>query len=263
MAESLLKLGLQAKKEANLEQAKDYLEQAGKLNCHMAFFWIGYMYYQGQLPQDYAKAKEYFQKAIDLNDPEALHYVGCIYRNGNTQFRDRELGKQYIEKAAELKYPDALRALGRMYLYSEDVEPDYVKSKQYFEEAIKMYQLNLPNDITSLINLSEMYFDGNGLDKPNFSMAISLRIQAYQISKDEHQIDRLAYIIASGPIELKKNFVNMYIDQLNTCEEQKQKITQLESENKHLQAQLDYRPDGPGYQQAKDDWQLLTKKGRN
>jgi len=47
---------------------------------------------------------------------------------------------------------------------------------------------------------------------------------------------------------------------INLLQDSENKVTQLEHQNKILQTQLDYEPDGPGYKESKEHFESLLEK---
>jgi len=184
------------------------------------------------IEQDYKKAIEYYLMAIEKGNDIAIHNIGDMYRHGHGVKKDYNKAIEYYLMAIEKGNASALNNLGYMYEHGKGVAVDYKRAIEYYLMAIEK-----GNDVNAMLNLGDMYENGNGV-KTDYKKTIEYYLMASE--KGSHDYDER--IIAIDPYG--------YIREL----------LKIEKENKLLKDEIDelmYRPEGPGYIEAKTRFESM------
>lgn len=105
--------------EELLEKAFNYIKNGANLGFDKAYFWLGYMYFQGEGTRINDKETiKSLLKAIKVDNDNTImaeYTLGMIYLEGNKNGIDVEENKEYglklIKNAAEKGYEDAINKL--------------------------------------------------------------------------------------------------------------------------------------------------------
>lgn len=82
----------------DLLKAREYFEQAAKLNHLKAINTLGAMYQSGiGVKKDYVKAREYYQQTASQNDSIGINSLECMYRYGLGVEKDLEKANELAE----------------------------------------------------------------------------------------------------------------------------------------------------------------------
>lgn len=164
-----------------------------------------------------------------------------LYDLGNIYLRDLEMpdkGTRYYNEAFNLDNIHIINAIARKYLWGYGrLDEDHVKARESYERSIAIK----PNP-DAYANLARIYRAGLGVPA-NPTQAILFSIQEYLVSEDNRPA-KLANDVKLAVQENPDQFVIEYIGLLKRIEE--------------LERQIYYQPEGPGYLQAKEDFQRLT-----
>lgn len=229
-------------------------------------------------------ATPFLQQAADHGHVEAAYLLGWIYTY-RYPYTDRAEWNCVHLMALKLfhsipNHPLALYELGKIYsiIFTSDVvERNCPKAKEYFDQVIERFSTPLPWTqpvagsmevprsgsknpskieaeavARSSIHLSSLYLVGDGVSK-DVPKAIQLYVAGCRYAQIAHIADW--YLMKLDQIRrlASNEFVNYFIGVLDEVET-------LRQENKALRTELDYRPDGPGYHQAQEEFYALAEK---
>ena len=225
-AEELYQRGLQAFQEQNIQQGFECLRQAAKLNHADALYELGRRYAHTTGFNNVNEEVQCYQKAADLGHPGAMNQLGyfLVFRGDSPLPKDPERAKILFEKSYELsKDPEALINLAKLYIYGRK-EPEFPrdipKAMSFFAQANK-----------ELLHTNTPRFGNNA------TMAFKEAVHY-----------RYAHIFPF--------IMNMMEDN----QKFQQQIADHQKEIKHLQAQVKYQPEGPGYLEAKEEFETLQSR---
>ena len=134
---------------------------------------------------------------------------------------------------------DAMTKLGYMYRSGTGVQQDYNKAKQLYEKAIEL------GNSTAMNNLGKMYQEGKGVQQ-DYNKALQLYIRYYKLTQDSGILN-----IINTQEELQKLMLNM-CDEYMQLQEQHKKLQQ---DHERLKLEVLYQPGGPGYEEAKKEFE--------
>lgn len=165
--------------EIDYAKALEWFEKAASLGHSDSIFCMGYIYSNGGYGVDADKNKglEYYTKAAENGSNSALFNIGLMYENGEDGFtQDYAKAMEYYEKAAEGGYTRAMARLGYKYQTGIEgyMEPDYAKAFEYYDMGIDNGDLSDTYVLDCYTNKGVMYYNGNGLDAPDYDTAVSL-----------------------------------------------------------------------------------------
>ena len=209
--------------------------------------------------QNIQQGFECLRQAAELNHADALYELGRRYATG---FNNVNEEVQCYQKASDLAHPGAMNALGYFLAFRGDspLPKDPNKALALFEQS---YQLK-PNRDT-LLNLATLY--AYGCKDPVFirdiPKAMTLLIRADREFPQEARrytgVQLKFRDISSQLCRYVFSYVTSLVDDNQKFQQQ---IADQQKEIKHLQAQVKYQPEGPGYLEAKEEFETLqtTKK---
>lgn len=197
---------------------------------------------------------EYLQQAADLNHVEAIYELGKRYGHGINV--ERQI--QCYQKAADLGHPGAMNVLGYFLAFRGDspLPKDPHRARKLFE---KSYELDKNTD--AFIYLVKLYAEG--CKEPEFPKnipkAMSLLVQAdKELSSRDQNVNLKASIIFRETVSHQyKHIFSFVVNLMEDNQKLQEQVLDLQKENKHLEAQILYQPDGPGYLEAKEEFENL------
>lgn len=206
--------------------------------------------------KDYKLAIQCFEEAAKFNHPNALFRLGFMYSLGEGISQDHNRAKEYYEKAGQLKHSKALNNLGYMYDLGEGVPQDYQMAQKYYEKAIELGDVNSMNNLAILI-FELNYFVGQNIPNiqtklTNISRGIQLLLQAYQKSGQHKYLNTLYKYLKED-----KNMFTTFVENYFHIQEEN---TALYERIKDLENQIYYQPGGPGYFEAKSNFESLKEQ---
>ncbi len=180
------------------------------------------LYYES-IEKNYELMNKYYLMAIDKQNSVAMNNLGYYYQNIDKNY---ELMKKYYLMAIDKGNSSAMNNLG---FYYKKIENNYELMDKYYLMAIKN-NINIIYIIKNIINELMIYNNKN----PNQIKNILTIIFNY----DNREINDYMYDIYKDVI------LKTIKETLNENKEQKLIIEDLK-----------YRPDGVGYQEAKEDFE--------
>jgi regulator of replication initiation timing len=258
-AEALFQGGLQECHQERYEAGISKFKQASSMGHGQATHYVGQMYKAGDgVKLDLHQAKVYYELSIKQGNTDALLSLGHYYEY-NSDPSDNNLAIDLYQQAADQGNIEGLRRLAELYLYIGRLQDSeyFIKCRHTLEEAIRRQ----PNNNLAYDDLANLYHCGYGVEK-NPIQAAQLITEGYsRITDDHHQQDR-EYILSfrsicnSRPRELFQSYVKLS----NMVSQLQQENQKLRQDNTDLRMELYYCPDGPGFEQAKADFQSLVEK---
>lgn len=148
--------------EKYYDTAFDYLKRAYENKNPSSFFYMGYVFYNGELGKaiDKSKAFEYLLVGVQNDDIYSMRMVGNAYIKGEELQRNIDLGIELLEKAASAGNEIAALDLAKHYLFGLYIDRDIDKSVKYYKVAADLGNAEALNEIATY------YFQGsNGFAK--------------------------------------------------------------------------------------------------
>ena len=143
-------------KEANLQTALEYYQEADEQGDLLAPVMLGKMYCNGLgVPQDFENARQYLQKAADNGIPQALVMLGDLYFEGLGVPADHAMAEKYYEEAGNGNEYEGVRLLRLGIIRNESGDPE--SALQYFRQAADN------GETQALVEMAAMYRDGYGV----------------------------------------------------------------------------------------------------
>ena len=228
--------------EADFIKAEKFYMKSIEGENHEAMYNLGFIYTIWK--SEHEKAKELFYKAIERGNCNAMKMLGCMYYCGEGFTVNYTKAKQLYEQAIDVgQHPGAMYQLGILYYRGNGVEMDIKKAKDLLKKAIK----------GGYRNAYHMYFELCEEQKANYDKLAKIAYSLYLQHDSTYLLNKLyhkrTYLIAKveEEIELKKE------------------IKRLKAKVEALQVEIDYRPGGKGYEQAKEDFnsRLVRQETKN
>jgi TPR repeat protein len=223
--------------------------------------------------KDKLKSIKYYEMAVEKGNQAAMINLGLLYsREG--RYKDIQKSIKYYEMAIAVKNTNAMNNLGDLY-YKEEKCKDILKAIMYYKMAID------ENDAMGMINLAELYYENE--EHKNVLEAIKLfskaeRMENVVMTHGTIHVGRvlLGNAFAQGPplarhgllqIMSNGNDIVKYTTQLceeleiktKCLEEMKRENDNIKRENEELKTEIKYSPDGEGYEEAKEEYEALSK----
>ena len=209
--------------ELKYQIARELLEKEIDNNNYTTMNNLGYMYHFGTgVKIDYQKAKLLYEKAIEGGNREAFYNLGCMYHYGEGVEVDYENAKKLYEKAIELGHCDAISQIAYMYQKGRGVKQDYNMAKELYEKAFEAGNKNFYNEYLDLCNHDNEY----------------------------ERVDACAYSFYLKYND-KELLEKLYKRATNIIIKIKEENRDLKAQVQILQNEIDYRPGGKGYEEAK------------
>ncbi|MBR2844837.1 MAG: SEL1-like repeat protein [Solobacterium sp.] len=159
-------------KEANLQTALSYYQEADEQGDLLAPVMLGKMYCNGiGVPQDFVTARQYLQKGADNGIPQALIMLGDLYFEGLGGPADHAAAEKYYEEAGYGGEREGLRLLRLGIIRNEAGDPE--RGLQYFRQAADA------GDTYALVEMAAMYRDGYGVSV-DYARSIDLLNEAVE-----------------------------------------------------------------------------------
>lgn len=105
--------------QSDLDKGFYYIKKGAELGWEKAYYWLGYMYFQGEgTEMNDKEAEKWLLKAIEFDNENTMmaeYLLGMIYlegeKNGIDVKENKEYGLELIKKSAEKGYEDAINVL--------------------------------------------------------------------------------------------------------------------------------------------------------
>lgn len=148
--------------DKDIKKAFRYFKQAADRGNARSQYMLHYFYFFEKDYKNYELGKQYLEKSAEQGDVLAQILLAKCYIGSFGFDEEDEKFVYWISKAADQGNPEAQRALGEAYL-KLDNEAALPKS---YPDAIKwLEQAAAQNDLRALINLAEVYFDDEGIER--------------------------------------------------------------------------------------------------
>ncbi len=177
----------------NLKESISYFQKSAEMGNSMAQNWLGYIYKQETQVFNPFKSFYWFSKSAEQNDNYGMRNLAELYFDGIGNAKDLALSYDWFLKSAENEDVKSMSWLGYMNHYGYGVEKNIEKAREwykkasdlgdlyssynlgltYFEEkkyseAIDWFEIAAEKEYPeALVKLGEMYFYGQGIDKPD------------------------------------------------------------------------------------------------
>jgi len=164
--------GLEYYFDNDYKNALFYFNKAAELGDKDAFYYLGYMYKEGEgVLQDYKKANYWFTKGAEKGEMYSQYYLGLHYLKGNGIDQNGLKALEFLTKAANQGLGHAYRFIGEIYYCGVGVTQNYIKAFQSFTKATDISETNSHSDPDSEYYLGEMYKEGLGVQQ-NYKKAL-------------------------------------------------------------------------------------------
>ena len=145
-----------AAQSTELEQAIEQLRLEAEQGDASAQIFLGGMYYNEGVPQDYQEELKRDRRAAEQGDAKAQSFLNFMYCWGEGVRQDYQEALKWYRPAAEQGEASAQYTLGFMYASGQGLPQDY-------QEAVKWYRLAAEQGVASAqYNLGVMYDNGEG-----------------------------------------------------------------------------------------------------
>jgi hypothetical protein len=224
-------------------------------------FQEGYKLYDRGGREELNKSFSLFQQAAALGNADATYYLAKIYQWGFARGIPSNLDESQRLFNSIPDYPLVLLDSGKRFYYGEGVERDYAKAREYFERIIERYSKTSSKVEAEAVAvatgcLSEMYYRGYGVPI-NRDKAINLYVSGYKYAVIANRID---YFRTLKPVVSHNDLMEHILTLQTHIDTLQHKVTTLERDNESLRTELEYRPEGPGYNQARDEFYHLAER---
>lgn len=141
----------------NPNRAVEYFIKSAELDCDLAKYQLGKLFYRGEhLTKDAKEALRWLEDAVKDGNHYAAYLAGKIYLTED-EVMDAEKAVRYFKIAAEHENSYAQYQLAKMYLFGNGVPKDEAKAMEYLNASAEngnQYAEKLRNSIHSNRNLS-------------------------------------------------------------------------------------------------------------
>lgn len=188
----------------------------------------------------------------------AFYILSEIYDNGYGSIKmDEKLGREYLDKSANL---GNTYACWKVVEYIECCKYDRFNDMASFEDKARIIELlhiieNKKHEPYVQYLLADNYLCGNGCEQDLIKSMQYLSMALKKENEDDKADER---DILHRNIRDKICTVQI-VDSIVELGKLKIENEKLKEENERLQTELDYRPDGKGYLEAKNDFEDLVK----
>jgi len=180
--------------DKSIKEAYDLIVSASQKGYSNALVMLGGWYFTGGnnlVKKDLDKAFECFQKASQIdNNPQGNYYLAMFYEY---YYKDMEKAVEYYDKAAKNKEVRAMSYLGHLHYEGISVKQDYSKALFWFYKYLDTGN----NDSLILYQISEMYLNGNGVNK-DIEKAQFYKKRAVEAGYDKDNINGDGKIVLTG-----------------------------------------------------------------
>ncbi|GBB93155.1 hypothetical protein RclHR1_02120007 [Rhizophagus clarus] len=154
-----LRVGTYYKKKKDFEKAFSWHEKAAENGNHIAQFYLGLIYKNGQgITTDYIKAFELFEQSAKGGYPNGIAMLGYCYSNGVGTRINKKKAIELYQEAASLGHNRARYILALAYKDGEHLKKNHNKA---FELAKKSAE---GGDVDGMFMVAYCYCDGFGTD---------------------------------------------------------------------------------------------------
>ncbi|AYV81957.1 MAG: hypothetical protein Harvfovirus86_2 [Harvfovirus sp.] len=198
----------------------------------------------GYLKIDYDEALKWYLNAAEKNNTNAINIIASYYIKGRAVQINYSLAINWYERAVALGDCHAMNHLGLIHKRGLGVNKDN-------PTALKWFKLAADHGSTdALWNIADQYETSQ--DLRNALKYYTIAYHNYKIIKNK--------MLCKKKIEHLMRSQDMNIEILQEWIMFKDENKTLKDEIDSLTTELSYRPDGPGYQQAKDEFESLSNK---
>ena len=243
-------------KNDNDEIIKYYESEIFKSNNGNLMYGLGYYYDNNR---KFKEAKKYYKIAIQNDHIYAMYCLGFLYdNNGNNR-----KAKKYYRMAIQKGHVYAMYQLGTMY----NNNANYKKAKKYYLMAIQK------GNVSAMNNLGVLYHNIGKYKKTikYYKMAIQNGLvmtmdslgQLYESNGNHIKAIKYFEMAIKNGYDSKHNLSEVLKanqDILIQYIEKKIEHTQRIAELEEYATELEYRPNGIGYERAKEEFESLQKK---
>ena len=176
--------------------------------------------------------------------PASLHLLATCYEKGIGTTRDDAKCLEFLHKASDLGEARACSCLGYRYRNGPGVPQD-------MDRALNLYRKSgTPN---SLWNLATHHQETD----PETAMEYFVRAWAlYPPGRDRDECKQRILAMTARNGDLMMGMLQQLIHHRRETEDQRTRIAELEAQVESLHTELTYRPGGPGFREAREDFEL-------
>jgi len=198
----------------------------------------------GYLKIDYSEALKWYIRAANANNTNAMNIVASYYRKGKATDVNYVEALKWYQKAIIMYDHHAMNNMGLLYKTGLGVPQDNNEALKWFQEASEY------GSIDALWNIAELFEKQS--DIKNALTYYTHAYHNYKLSKNKltckKKIDQLLNTADTSALILQ--------EWITLNDENKTLKTEIEE----LSTELTYQPPfGPGYQQAKNNFESLAK----
>ena len=214
--------------------------------CNLAGVYYHYPDYHGNVIDGITDLKmesiRLHQLASEQGHMISISELANIYHNGDgVAINLGEAIRLYV-KAIEKGHTDSMYQLAMMYLNGEGLEVNPAKAIQLYQMASQQHH------IKSMYHLAQIYFEGT-ITKKNLGEAIRLYEEIFLL--DANNISMAKQKLLEIMEQETEFYITMIVQLRKDHEAQQRQITEL---TQHI-VELEYMPEGVGYQQAKEEFE--------
>lgn len=185
--------------------------------------------------EEYTQAFQWFYRSADLGNPDALCALGECYENGEGVEPDPGKAVELYKRSAGMGSREAMKHLARCYGQGIGVDRNVVEAITWYERV-----LALESCTDTALELGVL------LAETDPRVSLPYYLDAYESSEPGHKKDEHKYQIMTI-VRSHDNTVDLLSEWRHVTSE----VETLRAENERMRAELDYRPDGPGYTEAR------------
>ena len=222
-----------------------WYRRSAELGYSTAMSNLGYCLCHGiGTAKDEKEGLKWTQRSADLGDPVGMNNLGHYLEHGIGTTKDAKKAVEWYQKSVELGHPGAMNNLG-MCLYSGmGIAQDNEKANELFRKA---------KTGASYWNLAD--------DEKDPLTQLNYYCRAWQTYPESEEgnnrtecREKINTLIANHSFEV----LQRWVDQQDETATLKARVQELETQCEALTTELDYRPGGAGFQEARRDFELLA-----
>jgi TPR repeat protein len=224
-------------------------------------FQEGYKLYERGGSEELIKAFSLFQQAAALGNADATYYLAKVHQLGFTWAIQTNPDESQRLFDSIPDHPLVLSDSGKRFYYGEGVERDYAKAREYFERIIERYSKTSSKIEAEAVAvatgcLSKMYYRGYGVPA-NRDKAINLYVSGYKYALTANYHN---YFHSVNVEPSRRDLIEHILTLQTHIETLQHKVTTHERDNEALRTELEYMPEGSGYNQARDEFYHLAER---